>query len=401
MLAFPFKINLIYLTCVLCYYTRKRLARIEESVILLTNLFTFASGLCFVKNWFSNSYLPSPEAAADARGRVYYFDNLKFLLILIVVIGHFINPLTPTGSNFFRGLYMFIYSFHMPLFIFASGYFAKSLYSRDGRFRSQRVVQMLVIYLFMVLAIYLINHYIRGVNTSPINPFYTTSPAWYMLAAAFWYTSVPIMKNALAMYALTGTILFAVAVGFFPSIGDFLSLSRSICFYPFFLAGYFATPDLVRNILDRGSKPVRAVCAIVLIAFLAFSLTENIGFYELRAIISPHYHYDGNITLMAFERFVWYFACSLICLMFMMLVPRCKTFYTKLGARTLQIFTWHAILIRLLMAAGFFELIAAHLHAPWAIILPLVSAVAVTFILSWKPLGVPLDLVMKCKFGFR
>jgi hypothetical protein len=52
------------------------------------------------------------------------------------------------------------------------------------------------------------------------------------------------------------------------------------------------------------------------------------------------------------------------------------------------------------MAAGFFELITANVHTPWAMALPLVSAVVLTFLLSWKPLGVPLDLVMKCKFGF-
>ncbi|WP_010234461.1 acyltransferase family protein [Clostridium arbusti] len=57
--------------------------------------------------------------------RDYYFDNIKLLLITLVVIGHVIEPLINTYSNF-RLLYFFIYAFHMPLFAFISGYFLKN-----------------------------------------------------------------------------------------------------------------------------------------------------------------------------------------------------------------------------------------------------------------------------------
>lgn len=54
--------------------------------------------------------------------RKYKFDNLRFILMFLVVFGHFL-ALQDEYS-----LYRFIYSFHMPAFIFISGYFAK--YSR-------------------------------------------------------------------------------------------------------------------------------------------------------------------------------------------------------------------------------------------------------------------------------
>jgi fucose 4-O-acetylase-like acetyltransferase len=52
--------------------------------------------------------------------RLTYIDHLKGISILLVVIGHFIQYNTSDSKN--NGLFNFIYSFHMPLFMFISGY---------------------------------------------------------------------------------------------------------------------------------------------------------------------------------------------------------------------------------------------------------------------------------------
>ena len=54
--------------------------------------------------------------------RIFLFDNLKFFLILTVVIGHFIDYITKS-SHMMSGLFLFIYSFHMPFFIYLAGLF--------------------------------------------------------------------------------------------------------------------------------------------------------------------------------------------------------------------------------------------------------------------------------------
>lgn len=56
--------------------------------------------------------------------RDYLFDNYKVFLIFLVVIGHFIEP-SYTNNEFLYTLKWFIFSFHMPAFIFISGYFSK------------------------------------------------------------------------------------------------------------------------------------------------------------------------------------------------------------------------------------------------------------------------------------
>lgn len=52
-----------------------------------------------------------------------YWDTLKFVLIFLVVFGHVLEVNYPPGSVN-RGIYNFIYSFHMPLFVFISGRFS-------------------------------------------------------------------------------------------------------------------------------------------------------------------------------------------------------------------------------------------------------------------------------------
>lgn len=58
------------------------------------------------------------------KNRDYLFDNYKTLLILLVVIGHFIEPCYD-NNWLLTGLKWLIVSFHMPAFIFISGYFSK------------------------------------------------------------------------------------------------------------------------------------------------------------------------------------------------------------------------------------------------------------------------------------
>lgn len=60
----------------------------------------------------------------QTKQRDYLFDNYKALLIILVVIGHFIEPAYKNNTLLYT-LKWLIFSFHMPAFIFISGYFSK------------------------------------------------------------------------------------------------------------------------------------------------------------------------------------------------------------------------------------------------------------------------------------
>ena len=75
------------------------------------------------------------------KNRLHYLDNLKAILIILVIIGHAIQgSIDNYQHNFFFRL---IYSFHMPLFLSISGYFTyKPKY--DSLLIRKRFVQLLV-----------------------------------------------------------------------------------------------------------------------------------------------------------------------------------------------------------------------------------------------------------------
>ena len=52
--------------------------------------------------------------------RVQYIDRLKGLAIILVVMGHILGFRQPEDGTE-DGIHTFIYTFHMPLFMFLSG----------------------------------------------------------------------------------------------------------------------------------------------------------------------------------------------------------------------------------------------------------------------------------------
>ena len=50
--------------------------------------------------------------------RIWYWDTIKFLMMLTVVVGHFAETAVAWGGQDIAPLHLFIYAFHMPMFIF-------------------------------------------------------------------------------------------------------------------------------------------------------------------------------------------------------------------------------------------------------------------------------------------
>ena len=55
--------------------------------------------------------------------RILYFDSLKFFAIWLVVFGHYLMEIDCGSVGFYTN--QVIYTFHMPLFIMISGFFAQ------------------------------------------------------------------------------------------------------------------------------------------------------------------------------------------------------------------------------------------------------------------------------------
>ena len=159
-------------------------------------------------------------------------DATKYLLIVLVVVGHFIEP-SRYSNPISCCLYCVIYSFHMPLFIMISGYLFKQ---RKFTEEIKKCVPFLEVCLLCHIGFLFIQ---QGLNISIKKILFFGDPAWYILSLIYWRIGTNILlkrfkiKHILAIAILLDLISFCVI-----KYGSFLALARTISFYPFFLLGY-------------------------------------------------------------------------------------------------------------------------------------------------------------------
>lgn len=251
------------------------------------------------------------------------FNNIKALLVFLVVLGHF-TELFKDFHPIFRITSVIIYSFHMPLFVFITGYFSKNVQrSRDN------AISVLVTYVLYEVGMSVLSGNIM------VNLFQPQTVAWYLLSTFFWRM---LLKDITRIkFCLPFSIALGLYVGFFDNIGTFLSLSRSIVFLPFFLLGFYFTSE--------NKKKVNSLnYALTLILFIGISAIVAIIYPDLSLFFgSESYSLLGYSNL---EGFLWrllsYVISFIMCILFIRLVNDKQWFFSRFGRYTMQIFLLHS-----------------------------------------------------------
>lgn len=159
--------------------------------------------------------------------RDYLFDNLKSLLIFLVVFGHCIEKYI-YDSNILKVLYFFIYTFHMPLFIFISGYFSKNI----KKCSKNALNNLLIPYILFSITWSIFIYTLEGKFTfSLVTPSWTL---WYLLSLFYWRISLKYLVKI--KYIIPISVLVSLYIGTI-GIREY-SFSRTFAFLPFFLLGY-------------------------------------------------------------------------------------------------------------------------------------------------------------------
>ncbi|GAA1328852.1 acyltransferase family protein [Leucobacter albus] len=170
----------------------------------------------------------------SAKARVALWDNARFALIVLVVIGHLISTVrTDTELGF--ALYAYIYLFHMPAMIALSGLFSKPEVTPKA---IASTVQLLVVWglwegIWAVL---------RGVvSGKQLSQNFLVSPAWtlwFLVTLATMRILLPyIARLKHPLVVATGLALIAPLL---PAIGVNFSAARTLAFLPFFVAAWLA-----------------------------------------------------------------------------------------------------------------------------------------------------------------
>lgn len=287
-------------------------------------------------------------------GRNPVYDHAKLTLIFLVVLGHLIEPFI-VKSRMLEGVFNFIYVFHMPAFIFISGYFSKAeLTVRTG-------LKLFFDYLVLFVLIQLIFVAVMKEIGMDQYQFLTFLPAyiyWYLFAMFAWSLMLPAVLQ-LARFTKLGvghivviSVLIALVAGYVEQIGWMFSLSRILVFFPFFVLGYYFKSQGWKIYQAFPNRKI-AVSVMMIVALMMWIWPNLFQFGLLSGANS--YSKIGLTDTGPIVRLVLYMVQCVMIVAFFTLVPRKPFLFSHLGTKTLTIYILHRFIVKGLVAAAYFN----------------------------------------------
>lgn len=229
--------------------------------------------------------------------RNYSLDIFKGVLIFLVVFGHFLLPVKEREYTLFNKLFFFIYSFHMPAFIFLSGYFYYDSWKKKGT-KLKSVIPLIMLFFMMKILLHISDILFYGDRNIIPDFLHESSTPWYISALIFFRLSLyplelflKLNKKKLTYDAVTIYVtVLAVFFTFFSMLNmnwqvrvdDFLSLDRVVSFAPYFYIGvlYKKYSSLSKtSIFEETNMRLFAMGAFCVLGFFVFF--KYVRFYTL------------------------------------------------------------------------------------------------------------------------
>ena len=292
--------------------------------------------------------------AVNVKQRSSYWDNMKGLLILLVVFAHVLDAWIQNFSVV-RLVYSTIYVFHMPAFVFISGYFGKSEKSRGF----QSILKLVLLYFIFNSAM----GFIYGFENI-LQPMYVY---WYLLALIVWrLTAYRIAKFRWIVWLLMGASLVA---GFYPGIDNTFAIARIIGLYPYYMAGYLLSEAESQRFIERKHRVWLGIGGILGGVILSF-----IGYFYFQYAKQDLIYAVYRDPIALFGRMLLYGIAFLSIFWLRCITPnRNIPLLTKIGRNSLWIFILHRPLT--LLISQYCEL-----SSVWAM---LGIAAISSFVLCW------------------
>lgn len=311
----------------------------------------------------------------EHKKRIMLWDNLKFLLITLVVIGHFIDYYISSGI--YKSIFIFIYSFHMPLFIFAAGIFHRN------KNIAYKVYTYICLSFMLKILIYITR---RNINPNIELDFAEESGVpWYIFAIGIFVLLTYALRNINKKYVLITWMLVACFIGYDNSIEDTFSISRIIIFYPFYLMGSMVNHERLEAMSHK--KHTKAVCGIIIVIWFIACLIFREEIYKLRPLFTARHPFEDTYYGEWFYRLLCYIISILVGFCIIMLIPDNRIpFISEAGRRSVQVYFWHRPILYLIIANTSILTIC---DTPTGKIAWMLYAILLTCILSTKIFSFP------------
>lgn len=320
-------------------------------------------------------------AITQPRRRLPLWDNARWIAITLMVVGHAILKLIGEADVAYT-LYLFIYAFHVPVFVAVSGYFAKSG-PPDARQMHRLLTDIIIPYVIFET----IWTGLRWILGGRLVLDYSTASwtLWFLLALLVWRIALPYL--VLLRYPLLISIAISIGAGYLPNIDGTFTLSRTLGLLPFFVFGWKLRQWLLTDTwleLRAGLIWRWRAGAIGLFALLYLVIALNIQalrelqvrrfllYDEAYGVFDYSSWWAGGIRLV-----VMLLAFALI-VAFLVLIPRRTTWFTDLGAATMYIYLLHTFVLYPLREMGVLD----GPQPAWVLPGMIVLSVAISIVLS-------------------
>ena len=276
-------------------------------------------------------------------------DTLKGVLISFVVLGH---CLLWGGQK--SSLANWIYIFHMPFFVFISGYLT---HVNSPNFWKGIIA---------VAESYIVYQIIKGVLYGYSPMMFITTPAsmmWYLFALINWRCfyffwtfiaqSLTIRSKSISFFLLVLLVGIGLFVGYVSRIGKTFALSRIIVFAPFFWLG---TMVQGKDFIAFSKKiPFWSAVLILTVTFAFIVWITPRGLLDVREVVRCVNCFDSENQLLGLAgRAVYYVLAVINCIAIARLLVENKVL-SRIGKDSLKFYLFHGVILRIMSL----------IHMPW------------------------------------
>ncbi|CAM3490891.1 acyltransferase family protein [Marinicrinis lubricantis] len=307
--------------------------------------------------------------ASDAQTRMY---NLRSLLIFLVVTMNMLEPIAKNHESI-GGIYTLVFTFHMPLFVFVTGYFA-------GKQALRNILPVIAYQYTVFQSLYCILDLIFFQMQKDVYSYFIPYAfLWFLFSHIGWRIMLHFIEKL--NHPVAASIGIGLVSGFLPLHSMWMSLSQMLFFLPFYVIGHQMSchPSSVNAFKSRAIRwtalPIMALgfAAVKLsFSFAVLSSLTGLDFYH-----EDHLSFASGIGLRSLTYMLEIFMSAAV----LSLISHKKSRITDAGKRTLYVYLLHALIVRTLIRLHIFETFDTVLE--WLSI-PLIAAAIVALLSSRK-----------------
>lgn len=294
-------------------------------------------------------------------------DSIKFCLMVLVIVGHTVEIGINNSDEMLQYVWNWIYIFHMPLFVFISGYFS---YKQESTQKNYSKILSLFEPFLLLQFIYIVISLLLNKEIKILTPWWVS---WYLLSLIFWRIILQIVPSKIlknTKFVVITVFVIGIIAGFLP-FGRILSIQRTLSFLPFFFMGYYMRG---KKIYFSSKCKIYCLLFLLITVFILPFISQYLGDLT-RANLYV------NVHCMVY-RILGYLMCIPMSIAFINICPNNKLL-AEHGRYTMQYFVYHAVILY------FFKAIVEYFLLPTSFIFCIFYSLVIIVII-WSALRISL-----------